>query len=393
MLPTMILLAAMGTLPGEPLLAAVGAEHVKVYYEPGRFGGWPANYGMWNWEDEILVAYSKGWDKDLGATAHHIDREKPEEFWFARSLDGGKTWTHEHPAAEQGQMIPRGVALHGTETPGLALPEIVDQTEPMDFSHPDFCLTFRMDNYHGGTSRYEYSYDRGKTWTGPFALPNFGTAGTAARTDYIINGKHDMYIFITVAKENKREGRPMVARTQDGGVTWDFVSWIGPEPAGFAIMPSTVRLSSREFLTTLRCREGTFRWMEQWRSVDGAKTWTKEANPVDYMGEGNPPMLNQLPNGYLCLTYGFRAYPFSIRARLSTDSGATWGPEIILRNDGIDRDIGYVRSIVRPDGKVVTTYYISDEKTGPERYIGATIWDPMNVAEITSGEVERQLGF
>ena len=169
----------------------------------------------------------------------------------------------------------------------------------------------------------------------------------------------------------------MVARTQDGGVTWDFVSWIGPEPAGFAIMPSTVRLSSREFLTTLRCREGTFRWLEQWRSVDGAKTWTKEANPVDYLGEGNPPMLNQLPNGYLCLTYGFRAYPFSIRARLSTDSGATWGPEIILRNDG----------------KVVTTYYISDEKTGPERYIGATIWDPMNVAEITSGEVERQLGF
>lgn len=114
---------------------------------------------------------------------------------------------------------------------------------------------------------------------------------------------------------------------------------------------------------------------------------------MDYLGEGNPPMLNQLPNGYLCLTYGFRAYPFSIRARLSTDSGATWGPQIILRNDGIDRDIGYVRSIVRPDGKVVTTYYISDEKTGPERYIGATIWDPMNVAEITSGEVERQLGF
>jgi hypothetical protein len=42
---------------------------------------------------------------------------------------------------------------------------------------------------------------------------------------------------------------------------------------------------------------------------------------------------------------------------------------------------------------VVTTYYISDQKTGPERYIGATIWDPDNIAEITSGDVQRQLGF
>ena len=23
-------------------------KHVKVYYEPGMFGGWPANHGVWN---------------------------------------------------------------------------------------------------------------------------------------------------------------------------------------------------------------------------------------------------------------------------------------------------------------------------------------------------------
>lgn len=384
--------ALFSQLPGEPLYFAEDTEHVRVYYEPGRFGGWPANHGMWHWGDEILVGFSRGYYKDLGPTRHHIDREKPEEFWFARSLDGGQTWSWEHPA-EKGQLLPRGKALHGTETPGLTLPELRPLEEPMDFTHPDFALTFRMDNIDGGTSRFEYSYDRGKNWEGPFRLPDFGTPGTAARTDYIVNGKEDALIFITVAKENQQEGRVLCARTQDGGMSWEKVSWIGSEPQGFAIMPSTVRLSDTELYTTLRRREGTFRWISAWRSLDNGSSWQQEKNPVDYLGEGNPPMLTKLQDGRLCLTYGFRSYPFSIRARISVDGGRNWSPEILLRDDGLDRDIGYVRSVQRPDGKMVTTYYISEESTGPERYIGATIWDPNRVSPITSGDKQRQAGF
>lgn len=387
-------LLAMTTLglPGEPMWKADNPEHVKVYHEGGRFGGWPANYGMWIWGNELLVGYSRGYYKDLGATQHHIDREKPEEFWLARSLDGGKTWSQEHPA-ENGHLIPRGEALHGTETPGLALPPITDLAEPMDFTHPDFVLTFRMEDIHSGTSRYEYSYDRGKTWKGPYRLPDFGASGTAARTDYIVNGKHDAFLFITVAKANKREGRPICVRTTDGGVTWNMVSEIGPEPAGFAIMPSTVRLSETDLLTTLRCREGTFRWISAWLSEDNGASWNFLNNPVEYLGEGNPPSLLKLADGRLCLTYGFRAYPFSIRARISGDNGRTWGPQIVLRDDGTDRDVGYVRSVLRPDGNVVTTYYISDQRTGPERYIGATIWDPDKISKIVGGDSSRQLAF
>lgn len=381
MLTTIVAMMLLGGLPGEPMLIAEDARHVKVYHEPGRFGGWPANHGIWSWGNEILVGYSRGYYRDLGATRHHIDREKPEEFWLARSLDGGMTWSHEHPA-EKGFLVPRGESLHGTETPGQALPPIVDLQAPMDFTHPDFVLTFRMENVHAGTSRFEYSYDRGKTWSGPYRLPDFGTQGTAARTDYIVNGKQDAFVFITVSKQNGREGRPLCARTTDGGLTWQRASWIGPEPTGFAIMPSTVRLSDTTLLTTLRRREGTFRWISAWRSQDNARTWTQEEHPVTYLGEGNPPMLNRLQDGRLCLTYGFRAYPYSIRARLSTDCGKTWGPQIVLRDDGTDRDIGYVRSIQRPDSRLVTIYYISDEETGPERYIGATVWDPNKVSEI-----------
>ncbi len=84
----------------------------------------------------------------------------------------------------------------------------------------------------------------------------------------------------------------------------------------------------------------------------------------------------RLKDGRLCLTYGYRDEPFHIGARLSRDGGQTWGEEFVVRGGGANRDLGYVRSIQRPDGLIVSVYYFSDETTGPERYIGATIWNP-----------------
>ncbi len=61
-------------------------RHVAVYSAAGRFGGWPANHGIWSWGDEILVGFSAGYYKDLGADRHAIDRERPEEHLLAAAL-------------------------------------------------------------------------------------------------------------------------------------------------------------------------------------------------------------------------------------------------------------------------------------------------------------------
>jgi hypothetical protein len=89
----------------------------------------------------------------------------------------------------------------------------------------------------------------------------------------------------------------------------------------------------------------------------------------------------RLADGRLCLTYGYRAKPFAMQALLSSDAGKTWSAPVVLRQDGGGRDIGYPRSVQRPDGKIVTIYYFWDEKTGPERYIAATIWNPPPVSK------------
>ena len=233
-----------------------------------------------------------------------------------------------------------------------------------------------MTDTNAGPSRFYYSTDRGKTWDGPFRLPLFGRKGVAARTDYLVTGKSECLLFLTAAKADGREGRPFCARTADGGKTWELVGWIGEEPAGYAIMPSTVRLGGDRLLTAIRCREDEKSWIDTYRSADGGKTWARDRPAaVPDTGEGNPASLIRLRDGRVCLTYGYRAKPFGIRARLSRDDGRTWGPDVALRSDGGGRDVGYPRSVQRTDGKVVTVYYFHDTPGG-DRYVAATVWDP-----------------
>jgi hypothetical protein len=67
--------------------------------------------------------------------------------------------------------------------------------------------------------------------------------------------------------------------------------------------------------------------------------------------------------------------PYSIRTVISKDQGKTWSNPITLRPGGGIWDLGYTRSVVRPDGKVVTAYYFNDDSKR-ERFIGASIWAP-----------------
>ncbi|MFV2065582.1 MAG: exo-alpha-sialidase [Pirellulales bacterium] len=351
-----LVVAVVATAAGQDAPHVI--QNVEVFNEPGRFAGWPANNGIWSWGDEIVVGFTLGYHKDV-TSGHTIDRERPSEPQQARSLDGGQTWTIEGPSY---------VGEDGKARKSVSL------SSPIDFSHPDFAARFR-------THQFSYSFDRCRTWQGPFELPTFGRPGLLARTDYLVEGKHRLTAFVAAQKQGGNEGQPLCIRTTDGAKTWKLVGWIGQQPPasyGYAIMPATVALDGDSYLSIIR-RSGVFNgekrwWLEAFLSPDDGRSWYRLDQPqID--NAGNPATLNRLEDGRIALVYGWRHAPYGIRSRLSSDDGATWGPEIILRADGRTWDLGYPRTVQRADGNLVTAYYFNDtSQVG--RFIAATIWSP-----------------
>ncbi|HEY0966918.1 MAG TPA: sialidase family protein [Opitutaceae bacterium] len=354
-----------------------GIEHSIVYQQDGRFAAWPANGGIWMWNNEILVGFVEA--KYAEARGLHTYDQKTARHKYARSLDGGKTWAIED-AYDAGQ---KGVAYDHTIDPDKAV-AAKPLDKPMDFTHPEFVLAFaRLNNNDDGPSVFYHSTNKGKSWAGPYSFPNLGTAGVATRNDYFIDGKSSLTAIITTAKANKKEGRVASVRTTDGGMNWQFLSYLGEEHAGFDIMPSSERLSGNEIFTTIRTRTGdSLDLMTAHHSKDNGATWTRAKDPVADTGQGgSPPALVRLKDGRLALGYAYRSmYGSRMAVRFSSDNGKSWGNEIPLRvGDGANRDIGYPVMAQRADGKLILIYYWNNAVqpgAKPYRYIAATVFDP-----------------
>ncbi len=356
---------------GETILTSGGGiEHTIVASDPALFYGWPANEGVWSWDDEIVVGFNKA-----GYSYNPSGHSCTGTIYTvqARSQDGGYSWQVESP-------------------PALNSSAFLDpHSEAVNLTGAGFAFKTR-------NNKYWYSDDNAVTWNGPRVLPGWGWP-ERGRTDYIVNSSSEMKLFLVSDVSTNGVDvldRPFCAETTNGCLSFDTLNWMCPSPHldwgpnNYYTMPSTVKIDSNTYVSAIRKRDRldvdgdgaiesadgdiNYKFIDIYKTTDGGHTWTRICRDA-VVDAWNPPSMIKLSDGRICITYGYRGVPKGIRARISEDDGVTWGSEIMLRCDAATWDMGYPRSVQRPDGKVVTIYYYSTLEI-PEQHIAATIWTP-----------------
>jgi hypothetical protein len=356
------------------------AKNVIVFQEQDWFGGWPANNGVWTWDNgkEILVGYAYG--RFVEQKGHNIegmsDTTRNVKSRLARSTDGGLTWTSEDPENYVGDgKLP-------VSSPG-----------GIDFQAPGFAMRVVGTGYHGAhdeAGSFFVSDNRGKDWLGPYRFnglmddPNLKGTSNTSRTGYLVTGPNSCLIFMSMRGVNQDYlDKTYVAETSDGGKTFRFVSWVVPLNDPYrAVMPAVSRLKDGSVVVALRRRDKVkdIAWVDVYGSMDNGRTWAFLSR-VGETGKlnGNPPALVALKDGRIACAYGDRTR-VKLFARISSDGGKSWGGEIIVRDDFQtdkfgDKDFGYPRLAVNHKNKLVAMYYWAT-KENPQQHIAATIWKP-----------------
>lgn len=363
-------------------------EHVVVYRSDEHFCGWPFNGGFWQFADGELAAgfmmCPSNYSTPEGVAHQNVDIGEAQHV-IIRSFDGGRTWPKDSLST-----VFRRAEIDEKVRNTSWIPKRSEQA--YDPTADGFCVIagYGIPPEELRDRLYVLvSTDRGRTWNDPVRAPACGFFSIYGRPSTIVRPDGMLLLFGHGSRLNapggtaaitnaEKEAIPLVFGSRNGGLTWGLISEITQTPAmPMGIMPYPLLLKDGRILAAVRRQyNGYNTYTQVYESRDGARSWRLLSRTNDW---GAPASLTELPDGRLVCVYGYRQPPWGVRATVSTDGGLTWGEEIVLRDDGGSWDLGYPRTLLRPDGKLVTVYYFNTrtdaiQQDGGVRHIAATIW-------------------
>jgi len=363
-------IAVSGALPAQAADSVPGVRKVKdvIIYEDVKF--YPAFPSVVKRPDgELLLAFRRAPNrKALGEEKNnHVD---PNSYLvLVRSRDGEK-WT------KQPELI-YAHAFGGSQDPCLLQlrdgtmlctsygwtflrPDGVPKLNPPFLEHSPAAF------FNGGY--YVRSVDGGKTWLGPLYPPHIapetlngphGQPVPAYNRGALVEGK-DGRIFWVVASTDQNSPRKTSAHlliSKDQGLSWSYSCPVAIDAKASFNETSVYETPKGDLVAFLRSENMKDEACIA-RSTDGGKSFQK----WEGMGfKGHPLHALRLPDNRVLLTYGYRHAPLGIRARIlnaeCTDFATA--PEIVLRDDGGTRDLGYPWSVQLDAKHVLVSYYFN----------------------------------
>lgn len=354
-------------------------EHHIVYYDLEAYSCFPAIVRTQAGDLWVSFRRAGGFSVEALRRGQYDHVDKGARIALAHSLDGGVTWAPARVLApfdpECGEQDPSITGLRdGTLLINFFRWRVVPAEEKGRLLYP------ARQQYDGSWSDVEgpwiiRSFDRGATWEHSPTLVSSHPLPRAGTSDAVLELPDGTLLMVIYgADPGSRVCRAYGVRSTDGGATWGEPGLIARDPEGRVSFeePALARAPDGRLVALLRSGEpGNYQYLHQAFSYDDGRTWQDLAETPMW---GHPAHVLTLADGRLLCSYGYRRPPYGVRACFSRDGGATWDieAEVVLRDDGGSRDLGYPCSVELPDGTLVTVYYMHTDDG--VRHIAATRW-------------------
>lgn len=330
-------------------------------------------------DGELIVAFRRAPDRKLFGENNYTHTDPNSYLVLVRSMDG-ENWTNEpeliyaHPFGGSQDpcllQLNDGTLLCTSYGWSLFSPEgIKNIKKPIA----------QANNYVFLGGYILRSNNGGKTWMGPWYPPRiaaetlFNAIGEplpAYNRGALCETKNGRILWAVAASDSAVKGKTSVhlITSDDKGYTWNYSGLIATDDKVTFNETSVYETPSGDIVAFLRTANMDDQACIS-RSKDGGRTFKWEK-----MGfQGHPLNPIQLPGKQVLLTYGYRHPPFGIRARILNPECTDYltAPEIILRDDGGNADIGYSWPVMIDKNHILVTYYFNKENG--TRYIAGTI--------------------
>ncbi len=329
---------------------------------------------------ELIVAFRRAPNRQALGEGGNSHTDPNSYLVLVRSKDG-ETWTREpeliyaHPFG--GSQDPCLLQLRDKSllctSYGWALvrPEGLPNLKKPYFPAGDFVFLggyiLRSDN-------------GGKSWKGPYYPPKippetlFNALGDplpAYNRGALYESKSGKILWVVAGSDPDVKGKSSVHLLVSGdkGMSWQYSSPVASDDKASFNEASVYETPGGDIVAFLR----TANMDDQAciaRSKDGGKTF----EAYQKMGfRGHPLNAIQLPDKRVLLTYGYRHPPYGIRARILNSECTDFdsAPEIILRDDGGNGDLGYSWPVMMDKNRILVTYYFN--RNDGTRHIAGTI--------------------
>lgn len=224
------------------------------------------------------------------------------------------------------------------------------------------------------------SNDGGKSWKGPVYPPTlpsetfFSATGDplpAYNRGALYESLNGRILWVVAGSDPPAREKTSVHLivSDDKGLSWKYMSKVATDDKATFNETSVYETPKGDIVAFMRTAN-----LDDQACIARSHNGGKSFEPWEKMGfQGHPLNALRLPDNRVLLTYGYRHIPYGIRARILDQECTNYksAPEIILRDDGGNSDIGYTWPVMIDEKHVLVTYYFN--KNDSTRQIAGTI--------------------